>query len=41
MLIIIFNINFANAQNERPIGTNLTGIVDYSEEYVFVDVFDQ
>lgn len=29
------------AQINRPIGTNLSGIVDWSTEYVFVDVFNQ
>ncbi|MFK7970875.1 MAG: Ig-like domain-containing protein [Bacteroidia bacterium] len=29
------------AQINRPIGINLTGIVDWSEEYVFVDVMKQ
>lgn len=31
----------ANGQNLRPIGTNLSGIVDYSSEFVFVDAFKQ
>ena len=30
-----------NAQITRPVGTNLSGIEDYSSEYVFVDVFKQ
>ncbi len=29
------------AQTDRPIGINLTGIEDYSPEYVFTDVFRQ
>lgn len=31
----------ANGQNLRPVGTNLSGIVDYSSEFVFVDAFKQ
>ena len=29
------------AQTERPVGINLNGVVDWSPEYVFVDVFKQ
>jgi hypothetical protein len=40
--IFFSSINlFTFAQISRPIGTNLTGIVDYSTEFVFVDVFKQ
>lgn len=40
-LILIAATYTAFAQINRPVGINLTGIQDWSEEYVFVDVFKQ
>ena len=40
LLVIALGIS-SNAQIQRPIGINLTGIVDYSAEYEFVDAFKQ
>lgn len=39
--LIFFASAQLNAQIQRPIGSNLTGIVDWSSEYVFVDAFNQ
>lgn len=39
-LSFIISVNhFTFSQPERPIGTNLAGLQDWSSEYVFVDVF--
>lgn len=40
LLFLTIGIN-GISQNDRPIGTNLTGITDYSPEFVFVDAFKQ
>ena len=39
--LILSGLIQINAQILRPIGTNLSGIQDWSSEYVFVDVFNQ
>jgi len=39
--LILSGLIQVNAQIVRPIGTNLSGIQDWSSEYVFVDVFNQ
>ncbi|MFT5512355.1 MAG: hypothetical protein ACI8SE_000753 [Bacteroidia bacterium] len=39
--LFVFGIVQSNAQIVRPIGTNLSGIEDWSSEYVFVDAFNQ
>ncbi len=41
LILSMFVATGMHAQIIRPIGTNITGIVDYSSEYVFVDVFRQ
>jgi len=40
-LIFISNIDIATCQIVRPIGTNLSGVSDYSTELVFTDAFKQ
>ena len=40
-LILILSLCYLSAQIQRPIGTNIAGIVDWSTEYVFVDAFKQ
>ncbi len=39
--LMLFGLIQLNAQILRPIGTNLSGIQDWSTEYVFVDAFNQ
>lgn len=41
VLLITCSSSFLSAQNSRPIGTNLAGVVDYSSELVFTDAFKQ
>jgi len=41
LLLLFVSIIYLPAQINRPIGTNLSGIEDWSTEYVFVDVFNQ
>lgn len=41
ILLFCFSHTSLFAQINRPIGTNLSGIEDWSTEYVFVDVFNQ
>ncbi|HFB99991.1 MAG TPA: T9SS C-terminal target domain-containing protein, partial [Phaeodactylibacter sp.] len=38
---LLFLISQLNAQIERPMGINFTGVVDYSTELVFTDAFKQ
>lgn len=40
-ILIICSTVQSDAQIERPIGINLAGVEDWSEEYVFVDVMNQ
>lgn len=41
LLTLLTSISPLFSQINRPIGTNIAGIVDWSTEYVFVDVFNQ
>ncbi len=41
LILTVFIASNANGQIQRPIGTNLAGIVDWSSEFVFVDVMKQ
>ena len=41
LIFLLFLPLFAVAQIQRPIGTNLAGVVDYSTELVFTDAFKQ
>ena len=41
LILILTGLSHLNAQINRPIGTNLSGIQDWSSEYVFVDAFKQ
>jgi hypothetical protein len=41
LIFLLFLPLFAAAQIQRPIGTNLAGVVDYSTELVFTDAFKQ
>lgn len=40
-LFFFLNHNISHAQTQHPIGTNIVGVVDWSEEFVFVDVMKQ
>jgi hypothetical protein len=41
LTLILSGLTHINAQIVKPIGTNLSGIQDWSSEYVFVDAFKQ
>lgn len=41
LIILLFGTYGLNGQIQRPIGTNLAGVVDWSSEFVFVDVMNQ
>jgi hypothetical protein len=41
LTLFLSGLTHLNAQIVRPIGTNLSGIQDWSSEYVFVDAFKQ
>lgn len=41
ILFILFQFSFLLAQQKKPIGINLAGIADWSEEFVFTDAFKQ